>query len=365
MQVTGTRTSSEEFPELFRVACRAAYPDPRRRSRVRGRCSRSAHDGIATVARRFRPRWPVGRPGCVEPVLSADGKTLTVTAGRALHDQRGCQLEVIHDVVVTEDAVTLGLKDATAPEEATPMVCTAMYIPTVVEVTLDEPLGDRADFDGLRSKARTIDWLSGLVRVLYIPDGFETDPDVLFGNHVQQNYQPRDADWYFAVNQTKGFPAAAVGEATPIKINGIEGERITGQMNNTMESIRFEFGDIFVTVWGEVQGPPSFTHSDELLKIAEGIAPPDSPFTFVHPAAPDDTCLTGFGPAADEVEKLFVGLTLEAAEALAATLGIPFRLVRPVPMEANADCFPLRTDIQPTRVNAVSKDGKVTDIAMG
>lgn len=210
-------------------------------------------------------------------VLSADGKTLTVTAGRVLHDSRRCQLKVLHDVVQTDDAVTIGLKDATAPEEAdaAARVCEEMYTPTVVRVPLDEPLGDRAVFDGVRTKARTVLRLADLVQVTYVPAGFTTNPDDIAAgdSNVQQTYKADGADWYFAVNETKDTAPTDLPGATstPIMVNDIEGVRITGQMNNTMESIRFPLGERTVTVWGEMQGPPTFTHSDELLKIAQGI----------------------------------------------------------------------------------------------
>jgi hypothetical protein len=45
-------------------------------------------------------------------------------------------------------------------------------------------------------------------------------------------------------------------------------------MNNTMESIRWDEGGLTITVWGEMQGPPTFTHGDELLQVAEGVHPP-------------------------------------------------------------------------------------------
>ncbi len=210
-----------------------------------------------------------------DAVLSADGKTLTVTASRVLHNSRSCQLDVLHDVVETDDAVTIGLKDATAPEDTTPMACKAVLVPAVVKIPLNEPLGDRAVFDGVRPKARTVLRLAELVQVTYVPAGFTTNPDDIPSKdtNVQQTYNADGADWYFAVNETKAATPTDLPGATstPILVNDIEGVRITGQMNNTMESIRFPLGGRTVTVWGEMQGPPTFTHADELQKIAEGI----------------------------------------------------------------------------------------------
>ena len=64
------------------------------------------------------------------------------------------------------------------------------------------------------------------------------------------------------------------GTPTPVTVHGIEGLRYSGQMNDTMESIVWVEGGLSITVWGEMQGPPTFTHSDELLEIAEGVRPP-------------------------------------------------------------------------------------------
>ena len=58
-------------------------------------------------------------------------------------------------------------------------------------------------------------------------------------------------------------------------MNGEPAQRITGQMNDTMETIRLHLGNLTVSVWGEMQGPPTFTHSAALLRMAEGIRLPD------------------------------------------------------------------------------------------
>ncbi len=47
-------------------------------------------------------------------------------------------------------------------------------------------------------------------------------------------------------------------------------------MNGTMASIVWFEDGLLITVWGEMQGPPTFTHHDELLAVAEGIELPEA-----------------------------------------------------------------------------------------
>lgn len=213
--------------------------------------------------------------------LEADGRTLVLMVGSYPPGDGPCTQTFVHDVVETDTAVTIGVEEVEDPpaDPPTSAVCAQAAQSQPIEVTLQAPLGDRPVLDGVRPAPRTILRMDALVQVTHVPDGFAvTASDLSLPNEPsQQTFEAAGADWYFAVNQVSADAAAdlyGAEQGTPVAVGDITGERVTGQMNGTMETIRFPLGDLVVSVWGEMQGPPSFTHTDELLRIAEGIRPP-------------------------------------------------------------------------------------------
>jgi len=55
-----------------------------------------------------------------------------------------------------------------------------------------------------------------------------------------------------------------------VTVHGIEGTRYRW-FNGTASTIHWVEDGLDISVTGEMQGPPTFTHEDELLRIAEGV----------------------------------------------------------------------------------------------
>jgi hypothetical protein len=214
----------------------------------------------------------------IDPVLSEDGRRLTIMVGSAPPGDHPCNQNFEYEVVETGESVTVGFDEL--PDVAVPrgdeVACTDALEPQRFEIELEASLGDRDVFDGVGSTPKQVHRLAELVDVTAVPDGWTTDGPLAVGpTGWQQTFHRDGADWYFAVNQRPEDDATTPeGTPTPVTVHGIEGLRYSGQMNNTMESIVWVEDGLSITVWGEMQGPPTFTHSDELLEIAEGVRPP-------------------------------------------------------------------------------------------
>jgi len=208
----------------------------------------------------------------MEATLSKDGRTLTI---QVANGPEPCRHEFEHDVVETATSVTVGIEELPLAPVAEERVCSDMLEPTTIEVALDEPLGTREAFDGVHAQPQPVHRLGDLVDVTDVPEGWTSDVAVTTEHGWQQTFQKDGEDWYFAVNQQPTDEATTPeGTPSPVTVHGIQGTRYSGQMNNTMESIRWVEDGLTITVWGEMQGPPSYTHHDELLQIAEGVRLP-------------------------------------------------------------------------------------------
>jgi hypothetical protein len=215
-----------------------------------------------------------------DPVLSKDGRRLTIMVGSAPPGDTACNQNFEYEVIETGDSVTVGFDEQ--PRPAGPpgedVACVAMEQPQRFDIDLGATLGDREVFDGVSPEPKKVHRLAELVEVTAVPEGWSTDDPVIAGvdsNGWQQTFHNDGVDWYFAVvQQPEADATTPEGTPTPVTVHGIDGLRYFGQMNNTMESIVWVEGGLSITVWGEMQGPPTFTHSNELLQIAEGVRLP-------------------------------------------------------------------------------------------
>lgn len=214
-----------------------------------------------------------------DAMLSRDGRTLMIQVGHSPPGDDPCAQNFEMEVVETDTTVTVAFDEEPVPALGEGEACTDILEPQVASVSLDVVLGDRALYDGIRPEPRPVHRLAEVVEVGDVPDGFTNqEPQFTEGQPGawQQMFLSDGADWYFTVAQDpEGEAPAPEGTPTPVTVHGIEGLRYTGQMNGTMESIRWDEGGLTITVWGEMQGPPTFTRSAELLEIAEGVRLPD------------------------------------------------------------------------------------------
>jgi len=214
------------------------------------------------------------------PILSADGRTLEISVSTSCGSDGGSD----HDVVETPDSVIVAV--GSAEDEATTSApngaCGLEVSIDTIEIPLQDPLGGRDLYDGIDPEPRD-DVLrkADLVEVTYVPAGFEAVEEETYMTSIEEPWQrnfraPAGAGWYFAVMQVPTrYAAQWRGDdepITPITIDGHPAELITGQFSGSMETIRFELGDLTVSVWSE--GPNPSDHRDELVRIAEGIRPP-------------------------------------------------------------------------------------------
>jgi hypothetical protein len=216
-----------------------------------------------------------------DPVLSEDGRRLTIMVGSAPPGDGPCDQNFDYEVVETGESVTVGFEELPAPASSNDparVACTDMLQPQRFDIDLSAPLGDREVYDGVRPEPKKLHRLAELVDVTTVPNGWTAEEPAIAGveeNGWQQTFLKDGADWYFAVNQEPASDATTPeGTPTPVTVHGIEGLRYAGQMSGTMESIRWTEDGVTITVWGEMQGPPTFTHSDDLLQIAEGVRLP-------------------------------------------------------------------------------------------
>jgi hypothetical protein len=215
-----------------------------------------------------------------DPLLSEDERTLTIDVGSSGPGDTACHQNFEHEVIETEDSVTVEFDEQQPPPpvEGEEVVCTDMLDPQTFEVELAAPLGDRTLHDGVRPEALVVHHLAEVVEVTHLPDGFTAEGPGIGGveqNGWQQTFHRDGADWYFAViQQPEADAVVPEGTPTPVTVNGIAAQRYSGQMNGTMETIRWTQDGVTIDVWGEMQGPPAFTRSAELLQIAEGVRLP-------------------------------------------------------------------------------------------
>jgi hypothetical protein len=224
--------------------------------------------------------------GWTDPVLSEDEMRLTIMVGSAPAGDTSCSENYEHQVVETDQSVTIELERLPTPrddpddlpEGSDGFACTAMEQSQALEVTLDAPLGDREVFDGVQSEPQAVHRRAELVDVTYVPDGF-TAQEPIITDDVENGWSQlftteADPIWDLWIDQR---PAAGAptpeGTPTPVTVHGTEGVRYSGQWNNTSESIVWVEGDIRITIRGEGIDPP-FTHGAKLLAVAEGIRLP-------------------------------------------------------------------------------------------
>jgi len=213
-----------------------------------------------------------------DPILSRDGRTLTIRVGHSPPGDTGCDQNFAHELVETADSVTVAFDERPTARLGEGEACDDMLDPQTFEVALDAPLGTRAVFDGVRPQPQLVHRLAEAIEVTHVPDGFTAEVPLITEGEAgtwQQLFHRDGADWYFNVAQYPEDEAPTPeGTPTPVTVNGISAQRWSGQMNNTMETIRWTQDGVTVDVWGEMQGPPTFTHAAELLEIAEGVRLP-------------------------------------------------------------------------------------------
>jgi hypothetical protein len=213
-----------------------------------------------------------------DPILSKDGRTMTIMVGSAPPGDGPCDQNFKHEVTETERSVTVRFEKLPSPRLGEGEACAEMLRPQRFDIALGAPLGHRAVYDGLRPEPQKVHRLDQLVRVTTVPSGWSADEPAIAGaeeNGWQQAFHKDGADWYFAVNQQPTPDATTPeGTPTPVTVHGIDALRYTGQMNNTMETIVWTEQNITISVWGEMQGPPTFTRSDQLLQIADSVRLP-------------------------------------------------------------------------------------------
>ena len=211
-------------------------------------------------------------------VLAEDGRTLTIMVGSSPAGDGPCDQNLVHEVLETGESVTVGFEELPGPPASEDVACITLAQPQRFDIDLSAPLGDRQVYDGVGPEPQTVHRLAELVDVTTVPDGWTAEePEIsgVEGDGWQQTFHRDGADWYFAVDQQPESDATTPeGTPAPVTVHGIEGLRYSGQMNDTMESIVWVEGGVSMTARGEMQGPPTFTHRDELLQIAEGVRLP-------------------------------------------------------------------------------------------
>jgi hypothetical protein len=245
-----------------------------------GACSEDGPDSEVTAGGDANPAASIDPDTeWSDPILSADERVLTIMVGSAGPGDGPCNQNFTHEVVATDRSVTVAFDEQpTAPvPDGEDVGCADVFAPQRFDIDLDAPLGDREVFDGVRPEPQLVHRLGELVEVTTTPDGFTPrEPSIVEGEAGRWSQQFHgDADWYVSVDQQPAATATTPeGTPTPVTVHGIEGTRYSGQMNGTMESIVWVEGDLAITVWGEMQGPPAFTHSTELLETAESVRSP-------------------------------------------------------------------------------------------
>lgn len=214
-----------------------------------------------------------------EATLSRDGRKLEVSIGDASCGQR---TRLVHDVVEDADSVTVAFAKKPIPPATSPssglVVCPAIAVSQRVEVTLSMRLGDRKVYDGIASTPRTVSRSAELVDATWVPDGFLPDrPEPTTGHSNlgwQQTFHGKGADWYmFVAQEGAGSFRRLAPDPTPVTVHGIKGERYQW-FNGTAQTIHWVEGGLDISVTGEMQGPPSFNHTDQLRHVAEGVRLP-------------------------------------------------------------------------------------------
>lgn len=307
-----------------------------------------------------------------EADLSEDGLTLTLSVGHSPPGDGPCEQTFTHDVVETSDSVTIAFEEQASTTTSTgPVPCIAMAQPQTFTIELAEPLGGRAVYDGVQPEPRTIHRAAEIefVSVTWLPDGWarqsasaETLEDG--GQFGQQDFGTEGADWYVYIVQAPAgwFKAPGEGgEGVDVTVNGIAAKRYNW-FNGTAQTIHWVQDGLDISVTGEMQGPPTFTHDDDLLRIARGVRMSDPGLgggSSTSGIAPGTECLDGFEPVDADTERDLLGKTVEQAETVAADLDLDFRVVA-----VDGECQ-ARTDDIRQRVNAVVLGDRVVAVAMG
>lgn len=305
-----------------------------------------------------------------EADLSEDGLTLTLSVGSSPRGDGPCEQTFTHDVVETSDSVTIAVEEQPSSATSTgSAVCEAMAWPQVFTIELAEPLGGRAVYDGVQPEPRTIHRASELVSATWLPGGWvlqSASPETLEdgGHFWQQYFGTEGGDWHAYIIQAPAgwFKAPPEGgEGVDVTVNGIAAKRYDW-FNGTAQTIHWVQDGLDISVTGEMQGPPTFTHDDDLLRIAQGVRMPDPVLgggTGTSGIAPGTECLDGFEPVEADTESALLGKTVEQAETVADDRDLDFRVVA-----VDGECQ-ARTDDIRQRINAVVLGDRVVAVALG
>lgn len=215
-----------------------------------------------------------------EATLAPDGRTLSISIGAAPPGPGPCNENYNYELVEGPDTVVIEFRQLPhepATTEAPDAPCIiGRAQPQVFDIALAQPLADREVRDGLRPEPRPIRRLDELVTLTYTPEGFVPAAPTYDTEGRQPGwerpYRSRQSDWYFVIEQHR-TPPPATGTPTSIELNGAVAERYTDQ-DMGGESIRFQLDGTTITVRAVPTFGGEFTHSDEVLAIAQGIRPP-------------------------------------------------------------------------------------------
>jgi hypothetical protein len=110
-----------------------------------------------------------------DPVLSADGRTLTILVGFAPAGDGPCEQRFAHEVVERDGSVTVAFDELPRTPLGEGGGCDDVLRPQRFDIELAAPLGDRAVYDGVRPDPQVVHRLADVVEVTTVPDGWAAE----------------------------------------------------------------------------------------------------------------------------------------------------------------------------------------------
>jgi hypothetical protein len=173
-----------------------------------------------------------------------------------------------------------------APDEE--VACAGIGYVVPITVGLTAPLGDRPLYDGTTDAPRWVARESETVEPSWLPSGFTLGEPGPYSTgterRIDQMADAPDADWYVSLSQE-----VASGEGSPWdglweELRLLRDLTVHGQPARLYEDTGFGAHYVIwrekgwdITVRGEMQKGPPFTHGDEVLRIADELVVPSPP----------------------------------------------------------------------------------------
>lgn len=273
-----------------------------------GSATTTSRGGSATTTSTVGSATTTTMPAAVEadtswgtPLLSADGMALELRVGSRPEGDGPCEQRFRHQVIETNDDVTIAFDLLELPAETTtPAVCPANVVPQDVRIVLDAPLGDRQVYDGVQTQPKDVGRLAEVVVPEVLPDGITIDdvtqtprPDAGPLSWSQAVAVPSGPGWALFIDQGPigSFTSPSTEPGTvidTIEVHGNEAkvyEYFDDAGYYARRMVQWTEGGLDITVRAELltasmAEPHSFANpdvafiADTLVRVADGIVVP-------------------------------------------------------------------------------------------